>query len=93
MFKPWTVTSVVLLAALAAGPANANAEGAVKRAAEATARGIEKGGEAVVHVVKKGAAGVTYGVNKAGEAVTHVAKKVGLPTDKESPPKNTSSTE
>lgn len=92
MFRPLTIAAISLLVVLAAGAADANAEGAVKRAAEATARGIEKGGEAVVHVVKKGAAGVTYGVDKAGAAVTHVAKEVGLPTDKESPPKNTDKT-
>lgn len=92
MFKPLTIAATALLAAFAA-TAHANAEGAVKRAAEATAHGIEKGGEAVVHVVKKGAAGVTYGVNKAGEAVTHVAKKIGLPTEQSAPPKDTSKTE
>jgi hypothetical protein len=93
MSRLFTITVTALLAVCAAGTANADAEGAVKKAADATVRGLEKGQEAVVHVTKKGVEGATYGVDKAGEAVTHVAKKAGLPAGEGSPPKDTSKTE
>lgn len=81
-------------ALLVALPVTAGAEeGGVKRAADATVHGLEKGQDAVVHVARAGVSGATKGVHKAGGAVTHVAKKVGLPTEQGNPPQITPKTE
>lgn len=70
---------IACLALALPGLALADAEESVKRAANATKHGIEKGQEYMERGVKRGAEAVEYGFEKAGEAVNKVAKKAGLP--------------
>lgn len=93
MSKPLVIAATVFMTLQMPAFADATATDKVKSAANATAHGLEKAQDVVVHGAKTGVAGATHGVNKAGEAVTHVAKKVGLPTEQGSPPKTTTPTQ
>jgi len=87
MSKPLVIAASILMALQVPAFAETTAPEKVKSAANATARGLEKAQDVVVHGAKAGVSGATHGVNKAGGAVKHVAKKVGLPTEQGSPPK------
>ena len=87
MSKPTAIAATLFLILLVPGPAGAGPTEAVKSAADATGRGVEKAKEAVVHVVKAAASGIAYGGNKAGQAINHVVKKAGLQTESTPSPK------
>lgn len=85
---PTTLLLVPILALSLSGLARAEEEGvidkteaAVKRGAEATARGVKKGVEATTHAVKRGAEatahGIETGVSAAGRGIKRGAEATG----------------